>query len=152
MLRYYKLCFLTELLLFFAPSHMIKRPTIKYQCGHHCQWTSHCFISLFDVTLSYCSWKIRCLKIRRYSVIATMNAELYSKLKKEKAIHSGMIPKLDNCFNSLSRGVQKNTNRPPQHVAKWWCYLHDNRVIKCPHSPLREWVKRILFILYSTTI
>jgi hypothetical protein len=52
----------------------------------------------------------------------------------------------------LSRGVQKNTNRPPQHVAKWWCYLHDNRVIKCPHiRPLREWVKRILFILYSTT-
>jgi hypothetical protein len=45
-----------------------------------------------------------------------------------------MIPKLDNCFNSLSRGVQKNTNRPPQHVAKWWCYLHDNRVIKCPHT------------------
>jgi acetylglutamate kinase len=41
------------------------------------------------------------------SVIATMNAELYSKLKKRKAIHSGMIPKLDNCFNSLSRGVQK---------------------------------------------
>jgi acetylglutamate kinase len=47
-----------------------------------------------------------------------MNAELYSELKEEKAIHSGMIPKLDNCFNSLSRGVQKNTNRPPQHVAK----------------------------------
>jgi acetylglutamate kinase len=46
-----------------------------------------------------------------------MNAELYSELKEEKAIHSGMIPKLDNCF-SLSRGVQKNTNRPPQHVAK----------------------------------
>jgi acetylglutamate kinase len=40
-------------------------------------------------------------------VIATMNAELYSELKEEKAIHSGMIPKLDNCFNSLSRGVQK---------------------------------------------
>jgi acetylglutamate kinase len=36
-----------------------------------------------------------------------MNAELYSKLKEEKAIHSGMIPKLHNCFNSLSKGVQK---------------------------------------------
>jgi acetylglutamate kinase len=32
---------------------------------------------------------------------------LYAKLKTEKAIHSGMIPKLDNCYNSLSNGVQK---------------------------------------------
>jgi acetylglutamate kinase len=41
------------------------------------------------------------------SVIENINPELYSKLKAEKAIHSGMIPKLDNCFNSLSKGVQK---------------------------------------------
>jgi acetylglutamate kinase len=41
------------------------------------------------------------------SVIEKMNQELYAKLKTEKAIHSGMIPKLDNCFNSITRGVQK---------------------------------------------
>ena len=41
------------------------------------------------------------------SVILEINKDLYSKLKDEKAIHSGMIPKLDNCFNSLSQGVQK---------------------------------------------
>jgi acetylglutamate kinase len=70
--------------------------------------------------LSYCFEKSGVLRDSEddTSVIATMNAELYSELKEEKAIHSGMIPKLDNCFNSLSRGVQKNTNRPPQHVAK----------------------------------
>jgi acetylglutamate kinase len=41
------------------------------------------------------------------SVIKQINSELYIKLKEEGAIHSGMIPKLDNCFNSLSKGVQK---------------------------------------------
>jgi acetylglutamate kinase len=58
--------------------------------------------------LSYCFEKSGVLRDSEddTSVIA-MNAELYSKLK-EEAIHSGMIPKLDNCFNSLSRGVQKN--------------------------------------------
>jgi acetylglutamate kinase len=57
--------------------------------------------------LSYCFEKSGVLRDSEddTSVIATMNAELYSL--KEKAIHSGMIPKLDNCFNSLSRGVQK---------------------------------------------
>jgi acetylglutamate kinase len=65
--------------------------------------------TLFDVTLSYCFEKSGVLRDSEddTSVIATMNAELYSELKEEKAIHSGMIPKLDNCFNSLSRGVQK---------------------------------------------
>jgi len=41
------------------------------------------------------------------SVIQQINSALYAKLKGEGAIHSGMIPKLDNCFNSLSKGVQK---------------------------------------------
>jgi acetylglutamate kinase len=64
---------------------------------------------VFDVTLNYCFEKPGVLFDSEddTSVIATMNADLYSKLKQEKAIHSGMIPKLDNCFNSLSKGVQK---------------------------------------------
>lgn len=64
---------------------------------------------VYKVTLNYCFEKPGVLfdSEDNSSVIANMNAELYSKLKEEKAIHSGMIPKLDNCFNSLSKGVQK---------------------------------------------
>ena len=64
---------------------------------------------VFEVTLNYCFEKAGVLYVAEddSSVISTINQELYSKLKAEKAIHSGMIPKLDNCFNSLSKGVQK---------------------------------------------
>jgi acetylglutamate kinase len=64
---------------------------------------------VYEVTLNYCFEKPGVLFDSEddSSVIANMNAELYSKLKEEKAIHSGMIPKLDNCFNSLSKGVQR---------------------------------------------
>jgi acetylglutamate kinase len=64
---------------------------------------------VFDVTLNYCFEKPGVLYNAEddSSVIENINQELYSKLKIEKAIHSGMIPKLDNCFNSLSKGVQK---------------------------------------------
>jgi acetylglutamate kinase len=64
---------------------------------------------VFEVTLNYCFEKAGVLTDAEddSSVISTINQELYSKLKAEGAIHSGMIPKLDNCFNSLSKGVQK---------------------------------------------
>jgi acetylglutamate kinase len=64
---------------------------------------------VFDVTLNYCFEKPGVLfdADDNSSVIENINQELYSKLKAEGAIHSGMIPKLDNCFNSLSKGVQK---------------------------------------------
>ncbi|MFV5700787.1 acetylglutamate kinase [Flavobacterium sp. XS2P12] len=64
---------------------------------------------VFDVTLNYCFEKPGVLYDAEddSSVIENINQELYSKLKAEKAIHSGMIPKLDNCFNSLSKGVKK---------------------------------------------
>ena len=64
---------------------------------------------VFDVTLNYCFEKPGVLFDAEddSSVIPIINQELYSKLKSEKAIHSGMIPKLDNCFNSLAKGVQK---------------------------------------------
>ena len=64
---------------------------------------------VFDVTLNYCFEKPGVLYDANddSSVIENINQELYSKLKGEKAIYSGMIPKLDNCFNSLSAGVQK---------------------------------------------
>ena len=64
---------------------------------------------VFDVTLNYCFEKPGVLFDAEddSSVIPIIYQELYSKLKSEKAIHSGMIPKLDNCFNSLAKGVQK---------------------------------------------
>ncbi|MBP2281930.1 acetylglutamate kinase [Flavobacterium sp. CG_23.5] len=64
---------------------------------------------VFEVTLNYCFEKPGVLYDAEddSSIIENINQELYSKLKAEKAIHSGMIPKLDNCFNSLSKGVQK---------------------------------------------
>lgn len=64
---------------------------------------------VFEVTLNYCFEKPGVLYDAEddASVIAQINSSLYTKLKEEGAIHSGMIPKLDNCFNSLSKGVQK---------------------------------------------
>ena len=63
---------------------------------------------VFEVTLNYCFGKPGVLYDAEddSSVIEKMNQELYAKLKADKAIHSGMIPKLDNCFNSLFKGVQ----------------------------------------------
>jgi acetylglutamate kinase len=64
---------------------------------------------VFEVTLSYCFEKSGVLTDveDENSVIEKINSELYAKLKGEGAIHSGMIPKLDNCFKSLSQGVDK---------------------------------------------
>lgn len=64
---------------------------------------------VFEVTLNYCFEKPGVLFDAEddSSVIENINHELYAKLKAEGKIHSGMIPKLDNCYNSLSKGVQK---------------------------------------------
>lgn len=64
---------------------------------------------IFEVTLTYCFEKPGVLYDAEddTSVIENINKELYEQLKTEGAIHSGMIPKLDNCFNSLSKGVHK---------------------------------------------
>ena len=64
---------------------------------------------IFDVTLNYCFEKPGVLFDAEddNSVITSINQELYATLKADGAIHSGMIPKLDNCFNSLQKGVQK---------------------------------------------
>ncbi|HJS01757.1 MAG TPA: hypothetical protein VJ780_12565, partial [Flavobacterium sp.] len=64
---------------------------------------------VFEVTLNYCFEKPGVLTDvdDENSVITQIDSTLYATLKEEGAIHSGMIPKLDNCFNSLSKGVQK---------------------------------------------
>ncbi len=41
------------------------------------------------------------------SVIKSINPEQYKELKKEGVIHSGMIPKLDNAFEAISKGLNE---------------------------------------------
>jgi acetylglutamate kinase len=63
----------------------------------------------YEVLLTYCFEKKGVLSDSEddSSVISNINSELYAKLKAEKIIHSGMIPKLDNCFNALQKGVKE---------------------------------------------
>lgn len=39
------------------------------------------------------------------SIVPLINEDIYKELKKEDVIHSGMIPKLDNAFAALNKGV-----------------------------------------------
>jgi acetylglutamate kinase len=39
------------------------------------------------------------------SIIPLINEDIYAELRKENVIHSGMIPKLDNAFAALEKGV-----------------------------------------------
>ncbi len=39
------------------------------------------------------------------SLVPLINEDIYNELKKERVIHSGMIPKLENAFNALEAGV-----------------------------------------------
>lgn len=39
------------------------------------------------------------------SIVPLINEDIYAELKKEDVIHSGMIPKLDNAFSALNKGV-----------------------------------------------
>jgi acetylglutamate kinase len=65
--------------------------------------------TLFEVTLLYCFEKQGVLANSEdeNSVIPTVNEQDYSNLLEKKIIHSGMIPKVDNCFYALKNGVEK---------------------------------------------
>ncbi|REG92702.1 acetylglutamate kinase [Algoriphagus antarcticus] len=39
------------------------------------------------------------------SIIPLINEDIYAELRRENVIHSGMIPKLDNAFEALEKGV-----------------------------------------------
>lgn len=41
------------------------------------------------------------------SVISKLDLELFEKMKKKQLVHSGMLPKLENAFAALDKGVQK---------------------------------------------
>ncbi|GGF47894.1 acetylglutamate kinase [Echinicola rosea] len=39
------------------------------------------------------------------SLVPKINEDIYDELKRDRVIHSGMIPKLDNAFSALQKGV-----------------------------------------------
>jgi len=63
----------------------------------------------FDVKLLYCFEKKGVLLDSKNdeSVIKNITFETYQKLRDQKVIHSGMLPKLENCFDALSKGVSQ---------------------------------------------
>ncbi|MFC2176429.1 acetylglutamate kinase [Bacteroidota bacterium] len=72
----------------------------------------------FDVELIYCFEKNGVLRDinDEESVIPEINIDTYAQLCQEGIVNEGMIPKLDNCFNALKRGVTEvvigNANAP----------------------------------------
>ncbi len=63
----------------------------------------------FKVDLLYCFEKNGVLRNveDEHSVISEINQQQYDNLKAEKVIHSGMLPKIDNCFYAVNNGVKK---------------------------------------------
>ena len=63
---------------------------------------------LYDVTLSYCFEKKGVLTIEEsdQKLLELITPTSYTKLKSRGIINSGMIPKIDNCFNALESGVK----------------------------------------------
>src|SRR5690606_15259047 len=61
----------------------------------------------FDVNLLYCFEKKGVLSNAddNDSVIKKLTFSKYSQLREEKVIHSGMLPKLENCYDALNKGV-----------------------------------------------
>ena len=41
------------------------------------------------------------------SVIGEITPKSYTELKNNNVIHSGMIPKIENCFEALKKGVSE---------------------------------------------
>ena len=73
----------------------------------------------FEVFLGYCFEKQGVLENidNDSSVIETITPKKYKSLKAEQVIHSGMIPKIDNCFNALKNGVSSVKIGAPKMVA-----------------------------------
>jgi len=63
----------------------------------------------FEVSLWYCFEKQGVLENINDdgSVIETITPQKYKNLKTAQVIHSGMIPKIDNCFDALENGVNE---------------------------------------------
>ena len=64
--------------------------------------------SKYNVSLYYCFEKNGVLNSvnDEDSIIDKIDPSIYSKLKSKEVINSGMIPKIDNCFDALKNGVK----------------------------------------------
>lgn len=63
----------------------------------------------FEVTLTFCFEKpgVMANADDDDSVISSINTEIYAQLKQDGIVSGGMIPKLDNAFDSLNEGVKR---------------------------------------------
>ncbi|MBT8182522.1 MAG: acetylglutamate kinase [Eudoraea sp.] len=63
----------------------------------------------YDTTLYYCFEKKGVLRSMadEDSVIRKIDQKSYEKLKQEKIVADGMLPKLDNCFHALNKDVHQ---------------------------------------------
>lgn len=63
----------------------------------------------FDVTLTFCFEKpgVMANADDDDSVISSINTDIYAQLKQDGIVSGGMIPKLDNAFDSLNEGVKR---------------------------------------------
>ncbi len=73
----------------------------------------------FEVSLWYCFEKQGVLENIEdaTSVIETITPKQYKKLRAAEIIHSGMIPKIDNCFEALEKGVLEVKIGAPEMIA-----------------------------------
>lgn len=71
--------------------------------------TAQALSKLYDVTLVYCFEKKGVLKDEKNddSVIPIINKETFVRYTQEGIIQEGMIPKLENAFNSIEQGVKE---------------------------------------------
>lgn len=65
--------------------------------------------SLFNIELFFCFEKPGVLENEEddASVISHIDSENYRRLKDEGVIHSGMLPKIENAFDALKKGVKR---------------------------------------------
>lgn len=75
--------------------------------------------SLYEVSLVYCFEKAGVLQDvhDETSVIKRINSDSYQALQSSKVIHSGMIPKLNNAFIALQKGVVTVTIGKAEDIA-----------------------------------
>lgn len=76
--------------------------------------------TLYSTDLIYCFEKQGVLEDveDKNSVIVSLNESYYNTLKSDQAIHSGMIPKLNNCFSALKQNVTKVIIGSPEVLKK----------------------------------
>ena len=75
---------------------------------------------LYSVSLLYCFEKIGVLKIdeSEEKLVELITPASYLNLKSKGIIKSGMIPKIDNCFNALVNGVEIVKIGSPKIISK----------------------------------